>query len=143
MPIPSLPRQQGATLIESMVAILIFSMGLLALMGLQATSIGFATDSKYRAEASYFADQIVGRMWVAGGNATLASYACSPCSAGGNADTLAWMAQIQAAAGLPNGTASIVIAGNTATVSVGWRAPHEPVTANHAYTTAANITKNF
>ena len=143
MPTSSPHAQQGATLIESMVAILIFSTGLLALMGLQATSISYSTDSKYRAEASYFADQIVGRMWAGGGNASLAAYACNPCSTGGNAETLAWMTQIQAGGGLPNATASIAIIGNTATVSVGWRAPHEPLTASHAYVTVADITKNF
>lgn len=143
MPPPIPHAQQGATLVESLVAILIFSMGLLALMGLQATSLSYSIDSKYRAEASYFADQILGRMWAGGGNTSLATYACNPCSSGGNAETLAWMSQIQAAGGLPNATASITIAGNSATVSVGWRAPHEPVTANHAYITMADITKNF
>lgn len=144
MRIPSPPIQQGSTLIEAMVAILIFTMGLLALMGLQATSISYTIDSKYRAEASYFADQIVGRMWAGGGNAALASFACAyPCTAGGNAETIAWMTQMQAGGGLPNAAASITVVGNTATVSVGWRAPHEPATASHAYVTVADITKNF
>lgn len=60
---PAKIQQQGSVLIEAMVAILLFSIGVLAVAGLQASMIQNTTESKLRAEASYLAQQIVGRMW--------------------------------------------------------------------------------
>ncbi len=60
-------QQQGSMLIEGMVAILIFSVGILALMGLQAASIANSVESKYRADASYLANQLVAQMRVSTG----------------------------------------------------------------------------
>jgi type IV pilus assembly protein PilV len=56
--------QRGVVLLEAMVAILLFSMGVLALVGLQAAMIKNTADSKFRAEASYIAQQWIGRMWA-------------------------------------------------------------------------------
>ena len=66
MPNPAKPRllQRGATLLEAMVGILIFSLGILALVGMQALAIKQVNDAKYRADASFFANQIIGEMWV-------------------------------------------------------------------------------
>ena len=47
-----------------MIAILIFSMGVLAIVGLQAAMIKNTADSKYRAEASYIAQKRIGQMWA-------------------------------------------------------------------------------
>jgi len=59
------PRaQQGSMLLEALIAILIFSMGILSIVGLQATSIRLSTDAKYRSEASSLANQLIGQMWV-------------------------------------------------------------------------------
>jgi len=55
--------QQGIVLIEALVAILIFSMGVLALVGLQAAMIKNTSDSKYRSEASFIAQQRIGMIW--------------------------------------------------------------------------------
>ena len=56
--------QEGVMLIEAMVAILIFSIGVLAIVGLQATMIKNTADSKYRSEASYIAQARIGQMWA-------------------------------------------------------------------------------
>src|SRR3989338_2895143 len=55
--------QQGVVLVEAMIAILIFSMGVLAVVGLQAAMIKNTADSKFRADASYIAQQRIGLMW--------------------------------------------------------------------------------
>lgn len=145
-------QQQGVSLIEALIAILIFSMGIIALMGLQGVSISNTAAAKYRSEASFFADQIISQMWAGGGNANLATYACNPCTlANGNADTQAWVALIQGGSNsLPNAVTfppSIVIAGQTVTVTVSWLAQSEilPPAAPtpHTYVAIANITKNF
>ena len=56
--------QQGVVLIEAMIAILLFSIGVLAIVGLQAVMIKNTADSKYRAEASYIAQKRIGQMWA-------------------------------------------------------------------------------
>jgi type IV pilus assembly protein PilV len=62
---PSLKSaQQGIVLIEAMLAIVIFSIGVLAIVGLQAAMIKNTADSKYRAEASYIAQKKIGEMWT-------------------------------------------------------------------------------
>ena len=56
--------QQGVVLLEAMIAILIFSVGVLAIVGLQAAMIKNTSESKYRADASYIAQQRIGAMWA-------------------------------------------------------------------------------
>jgi type IV pilus assembly protein PilV len=51
-------------LIEALIAILIFSIGVLAIVGLQATMIKNTADAKYRSEASYIAQARIGQMWA-------------------------------------------------------------------------------
>ena len=51
-------------LIESLLAILIFSLGILALVGLQAAAVKQSADAKYRTEAALLANEIIGQMWV-------------------------------------------------------------------------------
>ena len=60
---PPKSSQRGVVLIEAMIAILIFSMGVLAIVGLQATMIKNTADSKSRADASYIAQKRIGEMW--------------------------------------------------------------------------------
>jgi type IV pilus assembly protein PilV len=55
--------QRGVVLIEAMVAILLFSIGVLAVAGLQASMLRNTSDSKYRADASYIAQQKIGQMY--------------------------------------------------------------------------------
>jgi type IV pilus assembly protein PilV len=54
----------GSVLLEALVGILIFSIGILALVAMQAESIRNTTEAKYRNDASYLANQIIGRMWA-------------------------------------------------------------------------------
>ncbi len=57
-------KQQGVVLLEALIAILIFSFGLLAIAGLQGAMVKNTTNSNYRAEASYVVQQLVGKMWA-------------------------------------------------------------------------------
>ena len=56
--------QKGAILLEALIAILIFSMGILAVAGLQAAMVKNTSDAKLRADASYIAQQQLARMWA-------------------------------------------------------------------------------
>jgi type IV pilus assembly protein PilV len=58
--------QTGAALLEAMLAILIFSLGVLTVIGIQAASIHMVTDAQYRSRASLLADRLIGEMWASG-----------------------------------------------------------------------------
>lgn len=125
-------------LLEALIAILIFSMGILALMGMQATAINTVSESKYRSDAGFLANRIIGQIWA--DRANLASYACNPCTTAGtgNVDTRAWAAEIQSgtlqlpgvtdAANQPTITLG---ANNQVQVQVFWQAPDATAQRNH------------
>jgi type IV pilus assembly protein PilV len=122
--------QRGSALLEGLIAILILSMGILALMGLQGTAVKQAADAKYRSDASFLANQIIGEMWVDRANlAQYANIAYGPRAA--------WDTQIGNV--LPGGNGNIVIAGTTVTVTVGWTAAGQ---TGHQYEALATITGN-
>ncbi len=57
-------QQQGAVLLEALIAVLIFSFGILAISGLQGAMMKNTADATYRAEASYIVQQRLGAMLV-------------------------------------------------------------------------------
>ena len=61
-----LPNQRGAALLEAMLAILIFSLGILTVIGIQAASIRMVSDAQYRSRAALLADRLIGEMWASG-----------------------------------------------------------------------------
>ncbi len=133
MPTPAKPRllQRGATLLEAMVGILIFSLGILALVGMQALAIKQVNDAKYRADASFLANQLIGEMWVNRTNLANYDYAGS-----GTPPTAlsSWVASVES--GLPGVTTAsnrptVTVAGTTVTVTVFWQPPAATTPHNH------------
>jgi type IV pilus assembly protein PilV len=130
-------RQKGSMLLEALIAILIFSMGILALMGMQATAINTVSESKYRSNAGFLANRIIGQIWA--DRANIGTYACNPCTtSGGNVDTRAWATEIQSGAlQLPGVTdaanqPTITLgASNQVQVQVFWRTPNATAQRNH------------
>ena len=118
---PFKSAQQGVVILEAMIAILIFSIGVLSVIGLQAVMIKNTGESKFRAEANYIAQQRIGQMWADPDN--LANY----LEANFDISTL-----------LPNGTRTVTqpVAGQFV-VTVTWQQPGE---AQHTFTTTASIT---
>jgi type IV pilus assembly protein PilV len=57
-------RQGGVALLEALIGILIFSIGILAVVGMQATAIKTVTDSKYRSDAALLTNQLLTQMWT-------------------------------------------------------------------------------
>ena len=111
-------------LIEALLGILIFSIGILAVLGLQAMAVKNTIDAQYRTEASFLANQIVGTMWTeCGQSCALSGFA----TASPNAKTVSWRTQV--ASRLPGvvagGTNSptITVVGNVVTVIVFWQLP--------------------
>ena len=117
----SLVLQQGAILLEAMIAILIFSFGLLALAGLQAVMIKNTDDAKYRAEATFIAQQKLGEIWI---NAQ-------------NLGSLADYVDVEPITQLPNGNRSVAVSPErVVTVTVSWQLPGAEA---HTYSTNARI----
>ncbi len=98
--------QRGAMLLEALIAIVIFSMGILALVGLQASMLSNTSNAKYRADASYVAQQRVGQMWADSDNA------------------INYLENQTAVSGLPNGKRTVTQPNlNQFVVTVTWQAP--------------------
>jgi len=102
-------NQQGSVLIESMVALVIFSMGVLALVGLQSAMIKNSSDNRYRAEAQLIAQTHIANMMAFGGNA--ATY-------------ITQVNKEKIKSQLPNGTLVFsALTNSMVTVTVGWQVP--------------------
>ena len=65
-PTPSSARasQSGVALIEVLVSVLLFSLGILGLIGLQARAINLSVDAEDRNRAALIANDIATTMWI-------------------------------------------------------------------------------
>src|SRR5690606_16603585 len=54
--------QSGVMLLEVLIGMLLFLIGIVGIVSLQAASAKHTTDAKYRTEAAYLANAIIGRM---------------------------------------------------------------------------------
>ena len=133
-------KQDGSVVLEALISILIFSIGILAIVGLQAAAIKNVASAKYRTDASLLANQVIGQMWVSNKtNAALVNNFSSPAGA----NYVAWaniVAQgLPGVSGVPANAPTIAIdANNNATVTLFWQAPDETVA--HNYTAIAVVT---
>ena len=148
--------QQGSVLLEALISILIFSLGILALVSMQTAAARSTVDAKHRADASFLANQIVSSLWVEavanragyvnGINATVAGAA--GCQAGGAGaiapEALAWLGQV--ARLLPNADANrqqITIVNDTVTVRVCWLDRSDNAGGSyHNHVVSAQINRN-
>lgn len=140
-------RHGGFTLLEVLIAILIFAIGILGIIGLQAVSIKEAAGAEYRSMAALQANDIIGRMWASDRTAaTLQSNFASP----GGPVYQNWLSAIEAS-GLPGvstnlptvtfttvaGGGAAPVASSLATVTIFWQAPGD--TAAHSYVALAQL----
>ncbi len=136
------PQQRGMMLIEALMAILIFSLGILGMVGVNALAVASQSDAQYRTDANKFATQIINQIWVSvprvpsiPGDPTSAPMIAAAslnafqhqattdanCSFSGDPATDAvvapWVASVMAAGtGLPGATAAMqqIVVANTA-----------------------------
>jgi type IV pilus assembly protein PilV len=102
-PLLSHRRSAGFTMIEVLVALLVFSLGVLGLVAIQATATRMASDARDKAVATFLADQILARMMISDPTtaATFAHQATgtTPCNPSGaastNATVTAWLNEVQ------------------------------------------------
>jgi type IV pilus assembly protein PilV len=62
--IKRLSPQRGMMMIEALMAILVFSLGVLGMVGVNSLAASTQSDAQYRNEANRLANRIVNEMWV-------------------------------------------------------------------------------
>jgi len=140
-----------------MIAILIFALGVLGIVGLQATSMRFTNDAQYRGEAVYLANSLMARMWADDTDplALLAKYD----SAGGGAGYLAFKQLVSTLPGAPandpivrvnpaacgNPPVPVVIPSvqsSVVCITVFWQPPGETISTVHRFETMGVVGLN-
>lgn len=124
----------GFVLIDVLVSILLFSLGILALIGLQTAMTRSQTESKVRADASYLASELIGQMWADINQFSL--YDGTGCAALNRCKE--W--QTRVASSLPSGNGAVTVDGATGdvTVTISWTMPSGD---QHKYVTQTTIIK--
>ena len=130
-------NQSGVMLLEALIAILIFSMGVLGLVGMQAAAVNASRDAKYRADAGLLANQLIGQMWASKRDGAALQNNFSSTGSSPNAYS-AWATRVAATLPVPAAPTVVVTQGapvtpNTpptsskVTITVNWQAPGGPV----------------
>ncbi len=156
---PLAAGQSGVMLLEALIAILIFSLGILSLVALQATAVQLTSDAKYRTDATLLANRLIGQMWTSG---------YSPADLKTKFETNgtlynAWLADVSGKEGLPGvvaATAGVVSTLPTVEVTpvppppalplaadveirISWRTPEMPLNAaGHQLVVVSQISRN-
>lgn len=118
--ISSQKAQSGFLLLEVLIAILVFSFGVLAIAGLQASMVKHTTDGQFRAIASQVAEQRIADRWT-------------------NPNVSIVEADTNISAILPGGTRTVLQVGNRYEVTVTWQQPGGEL---HQFTTVAYVDGN-
>jgi len=132
--LPKRLMQRGMTLIEVLVAILIFSFGLVGLVALQARALQYSTSAEDTNRAALLASEAAALMTLKDTLSLSAS------------DLQAWQARVAtpASGGLPNGVGDIATGSGTATLTITWRSPNAAsgaANADNKYVTQFKLVK--
>lgn len=156
--------QRGVFMLEALIGILIFSIGILTLVAMQAAAISAQSDSQYRTEVSKRAEQVISQIWLNVDRASAATVqtslatfqhqatgAISGCSYSGTASAAAavtdWLSTLTSGTtALPGTTASRVQiaidtsvgAYNKVTVTICWQAPNDLAPRRHSFVSFVN-----
>jgi type IV pilus assembly protein PilV len=121
---------QGFALLEVLMSIVLFSIGVLGLLILHAKAMQFSIDSENRSRAAVLANELAGKMWATG-SVSLAS---------GTITTWQTAVANTTSSGLPSGTGSVAVASSVATITVTWTTPWQSSSEqSHSYVTQVMI----
>jgi len=143
-------KQAGVMLLEVLIAILIFSIGILAVVGMQAAAINNVNDSKNRSEAAFLTNRLLSQMWTDAGSISAYSF---PLGAGEPPKLATWLHDntVGVYKLLPNASTVPPIVtitnatgtGAQVTITVRWLMPEEaaqtPQPPPHNYTVVATV----
>ena len=136
-------HQRGSSLIEGLTAIVIFAFGMLGLAGLKTQLVQQSSNAQIRAQASFFAEELIGLATADTANVTCYQMTGdgpgSCASAVASAAVTDWrtraMASLPGAASAPP-TVSYAVDG-ALTVTLLWQRPQE--TMQHNYVSTTNL----
>ena len=148
--------QSGIMMIEAMVAILVFSIGVLGVVGMQAAAIGASRDAKYRTDAGLLATELVGRMWASDRRGSALQTTFSGTGPSGGTEYMSWKGNVAAVlpgsdvfpplvtvtqgAVTPGPNAGMnILAPHSVAITVRWKAPGDAT--NHQYVINTLITQ--
>lgn len=140
---------RGFILLDALIAILIFSFGILGMMALQASAIKLAGDARYRTDAAMLADQVIAQMWGSDPKTATLQAAFAGSGGVGGARYATWFktldcASTSAGTGCLPGVAGhppmiAIDSTNLVTVTVYWQAPND--LGPHNYVSITQITR--
>jgi len=114
-------RQAGLSLIEVLVAVVLLSIGLLGLAGLQASGMRVGQSSIHRSQAAQLAHDMIERMRAdvahAGAYELELGAAAPPCASVASCALLDWRLRLRV---MPAGTGAVTVNGQQVTVLVQW-----------------------
>jgi type IV pilus assembly protein PilV len=118
-------NQKGVMLLEALIGILIFSIGILALIAMQSVAISQMRDAQYRTDASILADRLLGDLTLARSGTASTSSVIS-----------LWQAEVIGT--LPGGSGTVTESASALNaqatdvrIIVKWRAPGATSDSNH------------
>jgi type IV pilus assembly protein PilV len=132
-------QQLGFSLIESLVSLLLFSLAVVGATGLQGSIMGFQQNAQYRAEASFYAEQLIGLATADAANVYCYALDTTNCA---NSQVLAvataWRDTVQEV--LPGAAAQApAITYNPASaefnLTIFWQRPADDIQRNHTVMT--------
>lgn len=118
------PLQQGATMIEVLVAVVVLSIGLLGLAGLQSVGLTHNQSANFRSTATMMSYSILdsmraNRIEARNGSYNVALGAAIPSGTTVHEQDMSlWLSELSLR--LPSGTGAISVNGNTVTITVQW-----------------------
>lgn len=123
---PGAALQCGASLIEVLIALVIFAFGTLGLAGLQMRTLSFGQSSMFRSQAAVLTDDVLDRMRANRADAKAGRWdttlATGSASITGteiyNTDLKDWKQLVESI--LPSGQAAIAVTATEVTVTVQW-----------------------
>jgi type IV pilus assembly protein PilV len=135
-------NDRGFVLLDALIALLIFSFGMLGILALQASAIKFGSDAKYRTDAALLADRLIAGMWVYDVNTVVADFKTNGAAFNAWRDNLVDCAKAKVTTNCLPGVAAnppTVVFGdnNFVTITVQWQGPQE--SAPHTYVTVSQI----
>lgn len=144
----------GFVLLDALVAVLIFSIGIIGLVSLQGSAIQLTSSANYRLNAALATDQVIAQMWAS--DLTTLQTTFNGSKKSGGSGYLAWMNNIDCTSssavtgclpGVPGNPPIIQVVQQTitgsknteyqVTVTVNWQAPGD--SSAHSYVSVTDI----
>lgn len=140
---PMMRNQEGIMLLEALIGILIFTIGILAMVAMQANALSHVANAQYRSEAASLADEILGQIQADRKDINLTgvdTYAY-PGAGSSNPTMVRWLGRVNRLPGSIENPPTVTIstinaAGLTGptkqvTVVIRWKAPTATNVSNH------------